>query len=445
MLAGEVALGDRTNMLFQNTSITRGTGSMLVTGTGMNTQMGQIATMLTSVTRTRSPLQKELDTLTRVLGLIAWTAVAFIVVVGLIRGMPISQLLLLGTAMAISAIPTGLPAFVSGMLSYGAKQLAAAKAVVKNLTDVETLGATSAINTDKTGTLTMNQMMVSTIYASGSWFTVEGEGYRKTGRILSVAGTGVPDFTRLALGLVLDSDATVADDGAVVGDPTEAALVVLSAKLGVDAEETRRSYPRIAEVPFDSEYKFMATFHHFPADGADHVIELVKGGPDVVLARCTQAGGPLSGSQVPIEEVRAGIEAANARMGEKGLRVLAFAARLISNTDGRELAEDPMSLTHGLAFVGMVGIIDPLRAEAKAAVATALHAGIDVRMITGDHAVTARAIGETLGLGAGAISGAELQAMTDQELERRLPELHVFGRVSPRTNCGWPGSCKARG
>ena len=147
----------------------------------MNTQMGQIATMLTSVTRTRSPLQKELDTLTRVLGIIAWTAVAFIVVVGLIRGVPVSELLLLGTAMAISAIPTGLPAFVSGMLSYGAKQLAAAKAVVKNLTDVETLGATSAINTDKTGTLTMNQMMVSTIYANGSWFTVEGEGYRKTG------------------------------------------------------------------------------------------------------------------------------------------------------------------------------------------------------------------------------------------------------------------------
>jgi Ca2+-transporting ATPase len=230
---------------------------------------------------------------------------------------------------------------------------------------------------------------------------------------------------------VLDSDATVADDGSVVGDPTEAALVVLSAKLGVDAEETRRAYPRIAEVPFDSEYKFMATFHHFPVEGADHVIELVKGGPDVVLARCTQAGGPLSGSQVPIDQARAGIEAANARMGEKGLRVLAFAARLVEDTEHQAMAEDPMSLTHDLAFVGMVGIIDPLRAEAKAAVQTALRAGIDVRMITGDHAVTARAIGETLGLGAGAISGAELQAMSDDELERRLPELHVFGRVSP--------------
>jgi Ca2+-transporting ATPase len=431
VLADDVALGDRSNMLFQNTSVTRGTASMVVTGTAMNTQMGQIATMLTSVTRTRSPLQRELDTLTRVLGLIAWTAVAFIVIVGLIRGMPISQLLLLGTAMAISAIPTGLPAFVSGMLSYGAKELAEAKAVVKNLTDVETLGATSAINTDKTGTLTMNQMMVSTIYANGSWFTVEGAGYRKSGTILSVAGTPVPDFSRLALGLVLDSDATVADDGSVVGDPTEAALVVLSAKLGVDAEETRRAYPRIAEVPFDSEYKFMATFHHVPDDPTGQVIELVKGGPDVVLARCTTSGGPLSGSQVPIEHDRAGIEAANARMGEKGLRVLAFAARLVDDSQIGVMTDDPMSLTHDLAFVGMVGIIDPLRAEAKAAVQTALHAGIDVRMITGDHAVTAKAIGETLGLGPGAISGSDLQAMSDEELKRRLPELHVFGRVSP--------------
>jgi P-type Ca2+ transporter type 2C len=427
----EVAVGDRSNMLFQNTSVTRGTGTMVVTATGMQTQMGQIATMLTSVKRTRSPLQKELDSLTRVLGIIAWTAVAFIVVVGLFRDLPIEDVLLLGTAMAISAIPTGLPTFVQAMLSYGAKQLAEAKAVVKNLTDVETLGATSAINTDKTGTLTMNQMMVSTIYSGGSWFTVDGEGYRKSGAIRSVAGRPVPDFTRLAYGLVLDSDATVSDDGAVVGDPTEAALVVLAAKLGVDADETRRAYPRLAEVPFDSEYKFMATFHRVQIDGADYLIELVKGGPDVVLARCTQAGGPLSGTQVPIEQERPGIEAANRQMGEKGLRVLAFAARVLDDADERAIAQDPMTFTQDLSFVGMAGIIDPLRTEAKGAVQTALGAGIDVRMITGDHAVTAHAIGETLGLGSGAVSGTELQAMSDDELRARLPELHVFGRVSP--------------
>jgi len=431
LAAGDVPLGDRSNLLFQNTSVTRGTAAMVTTATGMQTEMGQIATMLTSVTRTRSPLQRELGSLTKVLGIIAWTAVAFIVIMGAIRGMDAGDLLLLGTAMAISAIPTGMPAFVSGLLAYGAKQLAQAKAIVKNLTDVETLGSTSAINTDKTGTLTMNQMMVSTIYANGAWFSVDGEGYRKSGAITSVAGNPVPDFTRLALGLALDTDATVGDDGGVVGDPTEAALVVLAAKLGADAEETRRAYPRLAEVPFDSEYKFMATFHRVTVDGVEHVIELVKGAPDVVLSRCTHAGGPLSGSQVPIGEARPGIDAANERMGHKGLRVLAFAARLVADDELPAMTADPMSLTQGLAFVGMAGIIDPLRAEAKGAVRTALDAGIDVRMITGDHAVTAQTIGETLGLGPGAISGSELKALSDEELARRLPQLHVFGRVSP--------------
>jgi Ca2+-transporting ATPase len=427
----EVALGDRTNMLFQNTSVTRGTGSIIVTATGMQTQMGQIATMLTSVTRARSPLQKELDALTRILGVVAWGAVAIIVVIGLIRGIPGKDLLLLGTAMAISAILTGMPAFVSGLLSLGAKQLADAKAVVKNLTDVETLGATSAINTDKTGTLTLNEMMVSTLYASGSWFTVEGEGYRKSGAIMSVAAAPAPDFTRLGLGLALDSDAVVADDGSVIGDPTEAALVVLSAKLGIDAGETRRAYPRLAEVPFDSAYKFMATFHRVPVGGTEHTIELVKGAPDVVLARCAYAGGPLSGSQLPIADARDGITEANERMGQKGLRVLAFAARLIADDELPTMTDDPMSLTHELSFVGMAGIIDPLRTEAKGAVRTALTAGIDVRMITGDHAITAGAIGEQLGLGPGAISGTELQALTDDQLKEQLPRLHVFGRVTP--------------
>src|SRR3954470_5250887 len=214
VLAGaEVALGDRSNMLFQNTAVTRGSANMVVTASAMQTQMGQIATMLSSVTRTRSPLQRELGSLTKVLAVIAWGAVAFIVVVGVARGEDFSDVVLLGTAMAISAIPTGMPAFVSGLLSLGAKELAEAKAVVKNLTDVETLGATSAINSDKTGTLTMNEMMVSTLYTGGTWFKVEGVGYGKTGALAGVAGAPVPDFTRLALGLCLDSDATVSDTG----------------------------------------------------------------------------------------------------------------------------------------------------------------------------------------------------------------------------------------
>ena len=428
--AEDVPLGDRANMVFQNTSVTRGTATMVVTETGMHTQMGQIASMLSAVAPGKSPLQRELNSLTKVLGIIAWSAVALIVVLGVLRGQSLATVLLLGISMGVSAIPTGLPTFVQAMLAFGARQLADAQAVVKNLTDVETLGATSAINSDKTGTLTMNQMTVRSLYFHCRWYLVDGEGYSKTGRITQAAGEATPDFTLLAYGLCLDSDATVSDAGEVVGDPTEAALVVLAAKIGVDAPLTRRTYPRVAEVPFDSAYKFMATFHHLSVDGSTRFVELVKGGPDVVLARCATAYRP--GRQVvPLDEVREELTEANRALSEKGLRVLAFATRRL---DGQEEAAvaDPMSFVDELTFVGMVGIIDPLRPEAVDAVRTAQTAGIEVRMITGDHAITASAIGAELGLGPGAIGGPELQTMTDDDLAAALPNLHVFGRVTPQ-------------
>ncbi|GAA3633745.1 cation-translocating P-type ATPase [Microlunatus ginsengisoli] len=430
-LAGtDVALGDRVNMLFQNTSVTRGTATFVVTETGMRTQMGQIASMLSAVPPTKSPLQREMNQLTKVLGAIAWSAVVVIVVLGIVRGQSLSEVMLLGISMAVSAIPTGLPTFVQALLAYGARQLAEAKAVVKNLNDVETLGAISAINSDKTGTLTMNQMMVRRLYALGTWFKVTGDGYGKTGQILHAAGGETPSFTRLAYGLCLDSDATVSDDGVVVGDPTEAALVVLAAKVGVDAEVTRRTYPRFAEVPFDSAYKYMATFHHVPIDGEQQFVELVKGGPDVIIDRCSHV--LVAGNQiVPLAQAKEDLLAANREMSEQGLRVLAFAVRRL---DGQEdaVAADPQSFVTDLTFAGMVGIIDPLRPEAVDAVTTAHSAGIDVRMITGDHAITASAIGAELGLGPGAISGSELVAMSDAELKAALPNLHVFGRVTPQ-------------
>ncbi len=424
----EVTLGDRTNMVFQNTSVTRGTATMVITETGMGTEMGKIASMLSAVAPSKSPLQTELDGLTKVLGMIAWTAVAVIVAIGLYRGEDLDSVLLLGVAMAVSAIPTGMPTFVQAMLAYGANQLAEAKAVVKNLTDVETLGATSAINSDKTGTLTMNEMMVRSLYLRQHWYSVAGEGYAKSGTIRHAAGDPTPDFTQLAYGLTLCSDATVSDDGAVIGDPTEAALVVLAAKMGVDAAESRRAYPRLAEVPFDSAYKFMATFHDVPApEGGQRLIELVKGGPDVVLDRCTTMltdNGP-----VPLD-VDA-VMAANREMSEKGLRVLAFAVRDLTG-QADTIVADPMSFVADLQFVGMVGIIDPLRPSAIEAVRIAHGAGIEVRMITGDHAITAGAIGAELGLGPGAISGAEIAAMSDEDLTEALPNLHVFGRVTPQ-------------
>jgi len=431
---GEIALGDRTNLVFQNTQVTRGSAAIVVTGTGAATEMGKIAGMVTATKRTRSPLQRELDGMTKVFGTIAFAAVAVIAIFGIARGMDTTTLVLLCISTAIASIPTGLPTFVQAMLSSGARRLVEAKAVVKSLSDVETLGGTTVINSDKTGTLTMNAMTATTMLAGGDWFKIEGPGYRKTGAILGVAGGELPDFRRLSLGLILCTDATVGDDESVIGDPTEAAFVVLAAKMGADAAETRESLPRRAEVPFDSEYKFMATYHDCPDWLAGGILQqphfvTVKGAPDVVVERCGRA--LWHGQQVPIGTVRDEILAANRKLSERGLRVLAFAALDLDDAAMSAALADPMAAVTGLIFVALVGIMDPLRTEAKDAVHTALGAGIDVRMITGDHTVTARAIADELGLGPGVITGTELQHLTDPELTGRLPELHVFGRVAP--------------
>ena len=431
---GEVALGDRTNLVFQNTQVTRGTATFVVTATGQATEMGRIAGMVNATKRSRSPLQRELDGMTKVFGLIAWLAVAVIAIFGIVRGQDLTTLLLLCISTAIASIPTGLPTFVQAMLSSGARRLAEAKAVVKSLSDVETLGGTTVINSDKTGTLTMNAMTATTMLAGGDWFKIDGPGYQKTGAILGVAGEELPDFRRLSLGLILCTDATVGDDGSVIGDPTEAAFVVLAAKMGADAEHTRAALPRRAEVPFDSEYKFMATFHDCPDWLAGGILEephfaSVKGAPDVVAQHCGRA--LWHGQQVPMADVREEIMAANRQLSERGLRVLAFAARDLDDSAMSAALADPMAAVTDLVMVALVGIMDPLRAEAKQAVHTALAAGIDVRMITGDHTVTARAIADELGLGPGVITGTELQHLTDQEVLDRLPELHVFGRVAP--------------
>ncbi|MFC7272835.1 cation-translocating P-type ATPase [Paractinoplanes rhizophilus] len=431
---GDVALGDRTNLVFQNTQVTRGTTAFVVTDTGAATQMGRIAGMVNATRRAPSPLQRELDGMTKVFGALAFTAVAIIAVFGLVRGMDTTTLVLLCISTAIASIPTGLPTFVQAMLSSGARRLAEAKAVVKSLSDVETLGGTTVINSDKTGTLTMNAMTATTMLAGGDWYKIEGPGYQKTGAVLGVAGATTPDFHRLALGLILCTDATVGDDGSVIGDPTEAAFVVLAAKLGADAEQTRQALPRRAEVPFDSAYKFMATFHDRPREMTGGIIThshfaSVKGGPDVVLERCASA--LWHGEVVPIATVRDEILAANRRLSERGLRVLAFAARDLDDAAMTAAMADPMAAVDDLVLVALVGIMDPLRSEAKDAVRVALRAGIDVRMITGDHTVTARAIADELGLGPGVITGTELQHLPDDEVLRQLPRLHVFGRVAP--------------
>lgn len=429
-----VALGDRTDMVFQNTQVSRGTATVIVTETGGSTQMGHIADMVSGVKRSRSPLQQELDGLTKVFGVMAWAAVAIIAIAGIARDQDTETLVLLCVSTAIASIPTGLPTFVQTMLSSGAAKLAEEKAVVKTLTDVETLGGTTSINSDKTGTLTMNAMTATRMLAGGEWFSIEGSGYEKRGAVLRVAGGNQPDLSRLALGLSVCSDATVGNDGTVIGDPTEAALVVLAAKLGVDSVETRRALPRVAEVPFDSEYKFMATFHDRPDWMTDGIVSdahgaSVKGAPDVVLGLCDRA--MWHGEIVPIADVQDAIVAANREMSEQGLRVLAFAARGYDDAEMERAVADPFAAVNDLIFVALVGIIDPLRIEAKDAVAVARGAGIDVRMITGDHTITARAIADQLGLGPGVMNGVDLGSLTDEELLEQLPNLHVFGRVAP--------------
>lgn len=440
----EAALGDRSSMLYQNTSVTRGTATALVVATGMQTEMGAIATMLATVERVQSPLQRELGSLTRVIGAVAWGAVVVIVVLGIVRGQSFAELMFLGTAVAISAIPTGLPSFVQGMLSWGASRLAEARAVVASLNDVETLGATSAICSDKTGTLTMNQMMARTVWIGGETFTVDGSGYSFDGRVRRSQGDEVTPGAPLAYALALPNDATVSRDGEVVGDPTEAAFVVLAEKLGVDVPEVKRRFPREAEVPFDSDYKFMATFHHVQWSGERRLVAVVKGAPDVLLSRSARAF-TVGREAVAIDQLADQVTEEIERRSAEGLRTLALAIRLIEPGDEDAALADPMGAIRDLAFVAVVGIVDPLRPEAKVAVEQAHAAGIDVRMITGDHVVTATAIGRELGLAGDGLSGAQFAALTDQEIDARLDHLAVFGRVTPQDKLRLVQRLQARG
>lgn len=426
------ALGDRSCLLFQSTLITRGSATAVVVATAGRTEIGQIAEMLDTVDRVPSPLQVELRRLTIRLSIVCLAAVAYIVAVNLTRGMSTDEVVLVAITTAIASIPSGLPTFLTAMLSYGSQRLAKANAVVRDLRDVETLGSVSAINSDKTGTLTLDKMTATSMFTSGRWFSITGTGYDTNGQILGAAGTKAPDFTALGYGLTLCSDATVNSDGEVVGDPTEAALVVLAAKAGVDAGVSRREYPRAALVPFDSAYKFMATYHVAPlADGEpDSLLGLVKGAPDVVLDRCSHAY--WDDELVEIEGVRERLFDANNELAQQGLRVMAFAVRVLPVDSVESVAADPMAAVDQLIFVALVGIIDPLRPAAKHAISGALDAGIEVRMITGDHTVTAGAIAHDLGLGPGVITGPEFARLTDDELREQLPNLHVFGRVAPQ-------------
>ncbi len=428
-VAEGAALGDRVDMAFMNTQVTRGAASFVVTSTGMATEVGHISDMLSGQVAEETPLTKQLNSLTNQILVIAGVALAISVGLGLYRDQSFDIVFLTAVAFAVSAIPTGLPAVVTTVLAAGTSTLAKAGAIVKRLRSVETLGSTSAINSDKTGTLTLNQMTAVQMAIVGHRFTISGEGYSTEGHISGEAGTGEVPLDRYLLPMALCADA-VARDGALVGDPTEGALVVLAAKGGVDPELTRQKYPRIAEVPFDAAYKFMATFHEMVDDGGRTVIRAyVKGAPDQLLARASNAVSP-DGKTVPVDKVRDRYMEENERLGAQGLRVMATAER---DFDPKKFdaSVDLLPLVSDLTLLALVGIVDPPRPEAKLAIEKAHAAGIQVRMITGDHAVTAEAIARQLGITGRAITGKEFAAMDDATVDREIDTIGVIARVAP--------------
>ncbi len=427
----EVALGDRVNMAFMNTSVTRGRAELVVTGTGMKTEIGKIAGMLSQTKETKTPLQKKLDELTRVFIILGGVAIIAVIGFGLIHDESLETLFVTGVALAISCIPTGLPAVVTTLLSMGTRELATQNAIVKRLPAVETLGSTSAICSDKTGTLTLNKMTARqmVIPGPGNRFKVTGEGYSVAGSIRHTAGENF-DLDEFLLPMILCADATL-DGEALIGDPTEGALIVLAAKGGLDIEETRRTYPRIAEVPFDSAYKFMTTFHRMnDANGTEVVRCFVKGAPDVVIQRSATYWHPDSGQLQITDETRQRALDANDEIAASGERVMVVARRDFEAASF-DASGDLLSQVDDLTLLAMVGIVDPPRVEAKAAIAECVSAGIHVRMITGDHATTAAAIGRELGIQGRALTGAEFAAMSDEELTRELDDIGVVARVAP--------------
>ncbi|HEU5240936.1 MAG TPA: HAD-IC family P-type ATPase, partial [Ornithinibacter sp.] len=347
------------------------------------------------------------------------------------RGETFTAIFHAAVAFAIGALPENMPAVVTTILAYGTQALAKVGAIMKRLQSTETLGSTSAINSDKTGTLTLNEMTAVQLVVVGRRYAVEGTGYSGQGRITHVAGQAEIPLDPFLLPMVLASDA-VMDQGALIGDPTEGALVALAAKGGVDAVSTRQAYPRVAELPFDAAYKLMATFHAMVDDSGAEVIRcFVKGAPDELLARAATVHDADAGPVPADGTFRDRYLEENGRLGREGLRVLATARKDFDPKDFDPAADLLPLVAGGLELLSLVGIVDPPRPTAKTSIATATAAGIRVRMITGDHAVTAGAIADQLGIQGTVMTGAEFAALTDDEVLTRIDDVGVIARVTP--------------
>ncbi|HEX7184938.1 MAG TPA: cation-translocating P-type ATPase [Thermoanaerobaculia bacterium] len=434
-LEGDPDLGDRTNMIWAGTAVTYGRGRAVVAGTGMETEFGRIARLLSTVEEGRTPLQRNLDRVGGALARAGLVVVAVVVLLGLFRGQPFLEMLVFGIALAVAVVPEALPAVVTISLALGVQRMVKRHALIRRLPAVETLGSVSVVCSDKTGTLTKDEMTVRRLYAAGQTFEVTGAGYAPEGAVLLDGQEVEPPEPLLELlrGAVLASDAHLAhgepESGEgdspgwrIQGDPTEGALIVAAAKAGLDKRDLDERFPRVGEIPFTSESKRMTTLHRMPEGG----VAYAKGAPEVILQACARrlAG---SGEEPLDDDGREAILAEAARMAEAALRVLAV-ARKTGVEPGNEKAAE-----RDLTFLGLAGMIDPPRPEVREAIRTCEHAGIKPLMITGDHPVTAQAIARELGIlrDGRAVTGADLEGMSDEELEREIERIEVYARVSP--------------
>ncbi|MGZ8272821.1 MAG: cation-translocating P-type ATPase [Burkholderiaceae bacterium] len=434
-----LAVGDRRNLVFAGTTVAAGRGRALVVATAMDTEFGRIAGLLETVEVGRTLLQLSLDRLGRQLARAALIVVLVIAALGIARGEPVVQMLIFAIALAVAVVPEALPAVVTISLALGVQRLSKRRALMRRLPAIETLGSTTLIATDKTGTLTLDQMTVRKVWSAHRMIDVTGNGLEPAGEFIEAGHPLAPDeaLQRLLAAGLLASDADIehdAESGRWVarGDPTESALVVAAGKAGLWKAAMREAYPRVQEIPFSSETKRMTTLHRT----ASGTVAFTKGAPEAVLERCMAWLGP-EGEVGMDEGARAATLDAAQALARQAMRVLAVASRTCANLDNCE---------EGLTLLGLVGMIDPPRPEVPAALAECAAARIRVVMITGDHPLTAAAIAHELGIGQGrTMLGSEVEAMDDQALTAAVDGIDVFARVSPAHKLRVVTALQARG
>jgi Ca2+-transporting ATPase len=431
----DATVGDRKNMAFMGTVITSGRGRGLVVSTGMNTQLGKIAQMIQETPQETTPLQRRLGELGKILGVGAAVIVAVVFISGLLRGAETLEMFMISISLAVAAVPEGLPAVVTIVLAMGVTRMSRRRAVIRRLPAVETLGTVNVICSDKTGTLTKNEMTVTHIYTGGEMFNITGIGYKPDGVFTDSGGEKILPLTDnnlqlMLMGGLLGSDALLAEKEhgwEVVGDPTEGALVVAAAKSGLRKADLEQEYPRLAEIPFDSGRKMMTTFYEV----GEGICSFTKGAPDLLAARCAKIVNRCGEVEALNPQERKRLLDVNSKLASAGERVLALAVRRwpqLPENPQPEQAETEMT------FVGFFSMIDPARPEVKDAVETSRRAGIRTMMITGDHPDTALAIAKELNIrqeGEQTFTGAQLREMKDEELRQAVNKAAVFARVSP--------------